>query len=91
MLVPDTDLGKRCTDDGNTKEHMEIVLRWTATEGGFRFEAMDDITKKDLDGIKDEKRKSETRVCVVEVGTAVAGNDRNSKRPADDDDGTGNQ
>lgn len=60
MLVPSADLVKRCTDDNNAKEYVEVVLRWTTTKSRFRFEFMDDGADSDLDGIEDEECESKT-------------------------------
>ena len=87
---------------------MEVILCWATTESRFWFEAVDDVTNKDLNDIENEECESKTldrclgeyknafssfvlsyRVRVGEVRTATVGNNRDSKRPTDDDDGTG--
>lgn len=85
------DLVERQTDYKNAENNVDIVLYWTTAEGGFGLEAVDDVAEKDLDKVEDEERESKTRMTTVEVGTATAGNDCDSKRKTNDDEGTGKQ
>lgn len=60
VLVPNAYLVKRCADDHDTQEYVEIILRWTTTDGRLRFEAVDDVTNNDLNDVKDEDGESKT-------------------------------
>lgn len=57
--VPIVNLIKSCTDDGNSKESVKVVLEWTtAAVGKLMVELVDDSTESDLDDVEDEQCES---------------------------------
>lgn len=58
FFVPSPDLIKGSRDDCNSKNRVEVVLRWAASEGGPGLERVDYVADDDLNDVEDEKRES---------------------------------
>jgi hypothetical protein len=82
------DLVERQADDENAESNVDIVLYWTAAEGGFGLETVNDVADENLDDVEDEERESKARMTTVEVVTATAGNNCDPKRKTNDDEGS---